>query len=342
MLPFPVEYYARQKPAWQRWLERLVSLFGFLLLLGITLWAMGALYYDLPWARLRTTAAWVYGLVMVLLFIFVQRPRAVLLVFGGFIAVLGWWFTIKPSDSRHWQPDVDRTAWAEIDGTRVTIHNVRNFEYRTATDFTPRWETRSCDLSQLNGVDLFFNYWGSKFIAHPIFSFNFEGGERICISIETRRETGEFYSAIGGIYRQYELIYVVSDERDSVRLRTNCRKGEDVYLYHLKMPANRARLVFLDYMHRINSLHAKPEFYNAISSNCTTNVRTQSSARPHPWDWRILVNGFADKMIYERGDFAGNLPFDELKRRALINQAAQVADSAPDFSLRIREGRPGF
>jgi hypothetical protein len=342
MIPFPVEYYARQKPSWQVGLERLALLLRFLLLLGVTLWAAGALYYDLPVARLRAPAAALFGLAALLLFIFVkQRLHTTLLILGGFAAVLAWWLTIKPSNDRAWQTGVDRTAWAEIDGDRVTVHNVRNFDYRSATDFTPVWETRSYDLSQLKGVDLFINYWGSKFMAHPIMSFVFTGDDRLCMSIETRMRAGESYSAIGGIYRQYELIYLAGDERDFVRVRTNYRKGEEVFLYHLRMPPARAREVLLDYLNRMNSLHEQPEFYNAVTSNCTTNIRTQS-AKTQPWDWRILLNGFADKMIYSRGDFAGDLPFDELKRRALINPAALAADAAPDFSERIRDMRPGF
>jgi len=342
MLPFPVEYYTREKSPWQRWAERFFLFLRFLLLLGLTLWAVGALYYDLPVERLRAPAAWAYGLAMLLLFLLVKsRIRAALLILGGFCFILVCWLLIRPSNDRNWQSDVDRTAWAEINGDQVTIHNIRNFQYRTETDFTPQWETRTYDLSQLKGIDLFINYWGSKFMAHPIASFDFTGGNRLCMSIETRRQSGESYSAIGGIYRQYELIYLAGDERDLVRVRTNYRKGEDLYLYHLLLPPERARTILLEYLTRLNSLHQRPEFYNAITSNCTTNIRTQSN-HTRPWDWRILLNGFADKMMFERGDFAGNLPFEELKRRALINPAAQAADAAADFSLRIRDGRPGF
>ncbi|MEI8342623.1 MAG: DUF4105 domain-containing protein [Verrucomicrobiota bacterium] len=342
MLPFPVEYYARQKPPWQIWAERFVLFLRFLLLLGMTLWAAGALYYDLPFARWRTPSAWVYGLAMLLLFVFVKnRLRSFLLILAGFAVILTSWLLIHPSNDLIWQGDVDRTARAEFNGDRVTIYNVRNFDYRTETDYTPHWETRTYDLSQLTGVDLFVNYWGSKFMAHPIMSFNFSGGDRLCMSIETRRQVGESYSAIGGIYRQYELIYIAGDERDLVRVRTNYRKGEQIYLYHLRISPEHARLALLDYLKRINELNEHPEFYNAVTSNCTTNIRTQS-AHNSPWDWRILLNGFADKMMYDRGDFAGDLPFDELKRRAYINPAAQAADAAPDFSQLIRVGRPGF
>jgi len=340
MLPFPVEYYARETPAWQRWAGWLAKVLLFLVLSGLTLWAAGALYYDFPVTRLRTVAACAYPLIVLLAAIFAKPRLRIAVVLGCFALVLAWWLTVKPSNNRAWQPDVDRTAWAEIDGDRVTIHNVRNFDYRTTTDYTPQWETRTFDLTQLRGVDLFVNYWGINFMAHPILSFQFGENDRVCMSIETRKTVGEKDSMIGGLYRQYELIYLVGDERDIVRLRTNCRK-EDVYLYHLRMTPERARTVFLEYVQRINSLHTTPEFYNAITSNCTTNIRSQSG-KVNPWDWRILLNGYADKMMYERGGLAGDLPFNELKKRARINQAALDTGSSPDFSGIIREGRPGF
>jgi hypothetical protein len=262
----------------------------------------------------------------------------------GFILVLVWWRTIQPSNDRAWQPDVAQTPWAEIDGDRVTLHNVRNCEYRTETDYTPRWETRTVDLSHLTGIDLAINYWGSAWMAHPIASFQFDNALPVCFSIETRKEIGESYSAIGGLYRQFELVYVCADERDVIRVRTNYRHGEEIFLYRTMVPPQAARVRFLDYVASMNALHEHPRWYNAVATNCTTSIRTQhDAAKRAPWDWRLLVNGYADEMLYERGVFAtGGLPFAELKQRARINDAAQAADAAADFSQRIRVGRPGF
>ena len=341
MIPLSLERYTKPRPPWQIGLERVLQFLIFLLLLGTTLWAVGALYYDLPFPRLRVPFALVYGVGIFLVVFIKKRFRSSLLILLGFVLVLIWWLTLKPSNDRPWQTDVDRTAWAEVNGDLVTLYNVRNFDYRTETNFTPHWETRSYDLSQLKGVDLFINYWGSNFMAHPIVSFDFSGNNHLCFSIETRKVIGEEYSAIGGIYRQYELIYIPGDERDLVRVRTNFRKGEVAYLYHLRIPTKHLRTIFLDYLKRINELHQKPEFYNAVTSNCTTNIRTQS-AKNHPWDWRILFNGYADRMMFERGDFAGDLPFDELKRRALIHPTAEAITDPGNFSQQIRAGRPGF
>jgi hypothetical protein len=312
---------------------------------GMTLWALGALWYD---PREKTLGHIVAGVYIVGALVLVgsrkTQWRKLTWLAIWFALVLSWWLTLQPSNERPWQPDVAQTAWAEIRGDTVTLHNVRNCEYRTELDYTPRWETRTVDLSHLSGVDLAINYWGSAWMAHPIASFQFSDGPPVCFSIETRKEIGESYSAIGGLYRQYELIYICADERDALRVRTNYRQGEDVYLYHTTMapPAVRAR--FMEYIAAMNDLHTRPRWYNAASTNCTTSIRSQRDASQRaPWDWRILFNGYGDEMLYQRGALAtGGLPFAELKRRARINDAARAANDDPDFSVHIRAGRPGF
>jgi len=317
--------------------------FALLLTLALTAWAAAALYFDLlPGTSLRTLGASSYGLAMVgALLTFRGRGKAIAICLAGFALVLAWWLTLKPSNDRAWQPDVAQTAWAEIDGDHVTIHNVRNCDYRTEGDYTPHWETRSYDLSQIRGMDIFLTYWGSPWIAHPIVSFQFGDNDYIAMSIETRKEVGEQYSAIRGFFRYYELIYTVSDERDVVRLRTNYRKGEETYLFHTRATPEHARATFLNYLKKINRIRNRPEWYNALTNNCTTNIATL--AGEPQLDWRVLLNGRADQMLFERGDLAtGNLPFAQLKQQAHINAAARAANDAPDFSRRIREGRAGF
>jgi len=317
--------------------------FALLLTLALTPWAAAALYFDLlPGTSLRTLGASSYGLAMVgALLTFRGRGKAIAICLAGFALVLAWWLTLKPSNDRAWQPDVAQTAWAEIDGDHVTIHNVRNCDYRTEGDYTPHWETRSYDLSQIRGMDILLTYWGSPWIAHPIVSFQFGDNDYIAMSIETRKEVGEQYSAIRGFFRYYELIYTVSDERDVVRLRTNYRKGEETYLFHTRATPEHARATLLNYLKKINRIRNRPEWYNALTNNCTTNIATL--AGEPQLDWRVLLNGRADQMLFERGDLAtGNLPFAQLKQQAHINAAARAANDAPDFSRRIREGRAGF
>jgi hypothetical protein len=316
---------------------------GGLICLIATAWAVGALYFDLPITPLRAPLALMYGAAMLAALLFVKgRWRASGIVVAGFVVVLGWWLTIKPMEDRAWQPDVARRAWADVGNDEITLHNVRNCEYRTETDYTPRWETRVVHLSKLTGVDLAINFWGSPWIAHPIASFQFADSLPLAISIETRKAIGQSYSALRGFYRQYELIYIPADERDVIRLRTNYR-GEEVYLYHTTASAERGRAIFLEYLKHLNQLHDRAEFYNAVTDNCTTNIRVANVAaggKVPPWNWRILLNGKGDELLYQRGFIDRNLPFPELKARSFINPRAKLADTSPNFSELIRVGLP--
>ena len=303
-------------------------------------WAFGAIYFDFPTSG--RLAALLFVLLLLAAIAFVRGKLLKLaIVFGAFVLVASWWLTLKPSNNRPWQPDVARTAWAQIDGDEVTVHNVRNCEYRTNTDFTPHWETRTVRLSQITGMDVAINYWGSPWISHPIVSFLFADALPLCFSIETRKTIGQNYSTLGGLYRQYTLIYIVADERDSIRLRSNFRH-EDVYLYHTLASPAQARERFLEYIKAMNALRDHARWYNQITANCTTSIRTQRSVNERaPWDWRMLINGKADELLCERHAIAtGGLPFSELKQRSLINKRARAADQDPGFSRLIRADLP--
>ena len=303
-------------------------------------WAVGALYFDFPKAGPLVALVFLIALVASVILVRGKLLKLATL-FVAFAVVDVWWFTLKPSNNRAWQPDVAQTAWAEINGDEVTIHNVRNCDYRTQTDFSCHWETRTVRLSQITGIDAAINYWGSPWIAHPIVSFQFSDGLPLCFSIETRKTIGQQYSTLEGFYRQYALIYVVADERDCIRLRTNYRR-EDVYLYHTLASPAQAQERFREYIKALNALHEKPRWYNAVTSNCTTSIRTQRAVKLRTrWDWRILLNGKMDEMLYQDHAIAtGGFSFAELKRRSLINERAQAADQNPDFSRVIREGLP--
>jgi Domain of unknown function (DUF4105) len=303
-------------------------------------WAFGALYFDFP--KAGSFAAIFFGIALFAIVVIVRGKLLKLgIIFAACALVASWWLTLTPSNDRPWQPDVAQTAWAKINGDEITIHNVRNCDYRTETDFTPHWETRTVWLSRITGMDLAINYWGSPWIAHPIVSFQFADALPLCFSIETRKTIGQTYSALEGLYRRYTLIYVVADERDCIRLRTNYRR-EDVYLYHTLASASQARQRFREYINTINILHQNPRWYNAVTSNCTTSIRTQRAASLRaPWDWRILLNGKADEMLYQdHAIVTGGLPFAELKQRSLINERARAANDDQDFSRVIREGLP--
>jgi hypothetical protein len=316
---------------------------------AMAVWGALAIWFALPIGdglrgalALGFAALGLAGLVLVL-----ARRRLVvpLLPFAlACVALLGWWSTIEPSNDRAWQADVARLPSAEIDGDRVTLRNVRGFDYRSASDYTERWYDKTVDLSQLDSLDLVAVYWAGDAIAHIMASFGF-AGEQVAISIETRKEQDEEYSTLAGFFRQYELYYVVADERDVIGLRTTYREPpEDVYLYRTRIPKENMRRLFLAYLDRINRLHERPEFYNTLITNCTTSIvhHIHAYRADLPWSWKMLLSGRFPELVYEHGALDRSLPFAELRRASLINERARAADGAADFSRRIREGLPGM
>lgn len=332
---------AQREPRMTVWAVR--GLVG-LACLGLLGWMTLALYFfpiELPsWLRAGLAALVPVGAVLGVARV---RPlrRLAALILAAFAVVLAAWLAVPPSNERDWQPDVATLPYADIRGDRVVVHNVRNVEYRTETDYTVRLEDRELDLSRLRSLDLFLIHWGSPWIAHTIMSFGFEGDQYLAMSIETRKEKGEAYSALRGFFRQYELIYIAADERDVVRLRTNYR-GEDVDVYRLDAPPEGARELLLGYLHAVNRLHDQPEWYNALTQNCTTTI--QHLARPYErrswWSWKLFLNGYLDELAYEIGAIDRSMPFPELKARSLVNERAKAADDDPRFSVRIRAGLP--
>jgi hypothetical protein len=321
----------------------------FVTIAAITAWGTLAIYYsNLPGIETRKIAALVFALFGAAMLgwylLSAKRHRPLVVFFVVFLSIYTWWSMIMPRQDRDWAPEYARPARATINGDLITIHDIRNFDYRTETDFTPRYYTKSFDLKKLDSVDMIASYWAGDAIAHIIVSFGFAGKDFLAVSIETRRERHESYSTIAGFFKQYELFYVVADERDLIRLRTNYRRDppEDVYLYRIRAPTDNARRFFLDYVRKIDSLAEQPEFYNTFTTNCTTSVLTHSRVNPGspPLSWKILLSGYVPQYLHERQRVDTSLPFDELKQRSLINAAAQAADGAPDFSQRIRVGLP--
>ena len=251
--------------------------------------------------------------------------------------MLACWLSLKPSNDRDWQPNLSRTPWAEIAGDRVTIHNFRHCYYREETEFTCAWLTKEVFLSQIRGVDFFVDYWGSPWIAHPIISFQFGDNDYVAASIEARYQIGQGYSPIRSFFRQFTLIYVLASESDLIRLRTNYRSGEKVYLFHTTASPQWSRDLFLQYLRQANHLRDNPRWFNAITNNCTTSIFANMAATGHMpagssrYSWWVLLNGRAPEMLYRGGNFAGQLPFSELKAQAYINPAANSVNDTPDW-----------
>jgi hypothetical protein len=269
-----------------------------------------------------------------------QRRMSVVLIVL-FLGVAAWWSSISPSHDREWRPEVAVMPRAVIDGDRVRLTGVRNFDYRTRNDFTVRYEERELRLSHLAALDFYVSYFSEGPVAHTFVSFIFDNAPPLSISIETRPEVGEGFAPVASLFKQFELIYVVGDERDLVGVRTNHRR-EAVYLYRLNTSAADARRLLLVYLTRINELADRPEFYHLLTNSCTINIIRYANAagRAGRFDVRHLLNGLIDSYLYHSGRVDTTLPFDELRQRSLINGAAQAADGAPDFSQRIRASLP--
>ena len=327
----------------RRVLRMIVTVVLFLSVVAGVAWSVLALWFDGPDSRaLAGMMAGGLTLVSIALATLV-RPflRGLVAALLPVVAVALWWASISPSNTRDWSPEVARTARAAFHESSVTIQNVRNFKYRSDSDYDQRWETRTYNLDRISGVDLFLSFWGPIHIAHTIVSWEFDDGQHLAISIETRKEKGESYSALRGFFRRYELYYVVADERDLVGLRTNYR-GEQVYLYRIRIPRPQARALLVDYLNEVNLLAEHPRWYNALTQNCTTTIRghAQDVGAGGPLDWRLLANGNVDQLLYERGRIDTDLPFADLRTRSNITERAKAAGDSSDFSARIRQGLP--
>ena len=325
-----------------RCLGRLTRGLWFLFQVLLVAWATLAIYYsNLPWAGLRIVLAGAFAAFSLWALWLSRQRRMSALFIVLFLCVVAWWISISPSHDREWRPEVAVMPRAFIDGDRVRITGVRNFDYRSRDDFDVHYEERIVQLSHLTGLDFFVSYWSEGFVAHTFVSFIFDNAPPLSISIETRPEVGEGFDPVASLFKQFELIYVVGDERDLVRVRTGYR-GESVYLYRLNSSPDNVRRLLMIYLARINELADKPEWYHLLTNSCTINIVRYANAagRAGRFNIRHLLNGLIDSYLYHSGRVDTTLPFDELRRRSLINAAAQAADDAADFSDRIRASLP--
>ncbi|MCK9604984.1 MAG: DUF4105 domain-containing protein [Methylomonas sp.] len=314
-------------------------------LLLTSLWGVCVLYFgDSASGWTQRLSAVLFGLLGLSALIgnwFPRWRRQLLIVYWlVFVSVLIYWLNISPSNQRQWQADAAKVAYATFAGDRVTVHNIRNFDYRSEFDYQSAYYTKTFDLNKLQGIDLFSVYWMGPAIAHIILSFDFGANDHLAVSIEARKEQGEGYSTIKGFFRQYEQIYFVADERDVIRLRTNYRHDppEQVYLYRLQGSIENGKRLFLEYMHKINALHQNPAFYNTLFDNCSTAIwlLAQVNEEHPPFSWKILLSGYLPEYLYESQWLDTRVPFIQLQQQAHINSLGQAADQAADFSARIR------
>ena len=255
-------------------MRRISAAIGLILLALFTIasgaWGALALLYSSPLSETaRIVLAAIFGIVAsvaaIALAVRRWRWRAAGAYWVAFFALLAWFFSLAPSNDRDWQADVATLPYATVAGDIVTMHNIRNFDYRSETDYTPAYYDKRFDVSKLTGVDIIAVYWMGPAVAHIFVSFEFAGSDHLAVSIETRKEKGEEYSTLKGFFRQYELYYVVADERDVIRLRTNYRKDppEDVYVYRCAGPARERPPA-------LSRLRAQDQFTQGKSRSSTT------------------------------------------------------------------------
>lgn len=311
----------------------------------LAIWVFGLIWYAAPFpgaGNIALAVAWA-ALLLAIPFRIRRSSGKWLAVAALFlIALLPYYLFVRPSHNRDWQKPQEFTAYAEVDGEKVTVHHFRSFDYGPDSEIIPNWSTREFDLKNLTGMDFFMTTWGSGMAGHPIFSFDFGEQGHLAFTIEARMEKGETFSLIPGLYRRYELSYIPSEESDAVRVRTNFRENENVCLYRTVATPKQARDRFMEFLETMDDIRKQPRFYNIISSNCTTAVRSQMTGG-FPFDWRIIINGKLDEMLHERGLLVtGGLKFDELKRRAFLNPKLREHPEKAGFSERVREGVTGF
>jgi hypothetical protein len=336
----------RRLPAWiaqpGRWCWTGLRRAGQFLLIA---WAALAIYYsNLPWAWTRVALAVAFAGFAVWALWVRRRARLRWAFAGSFAAVAVWWVCIPASHDRPWRREVAVLPRTVIDGDRVRLTGFRNFTYRSEDDFDVRYEQREVSLAHLVSVDLFVSYWKIGPVAHTFVSFNFDDGTPpVCVSIEARPEVGERFDPLASMFKQFELIYVVGDERDIVRVRTDHR-GEEVFLYRIRAKPERVRRLFRIYLDRVNELADRPEWYHLLKNNCTLNIVRNASraagAERARFDYRYLLNGLIDRYVYGVGVVDTSLEFEELRSRSHINDAARAAGDAEDFSARIRASLP--
>jgi hypothetical protein len=322
-----------------------VTFLSTLLIGSSAIWGAFALWYQAPGGQaLKSLSVLLWAGFNVTLLIALWHGRTVLGVLAyavAFGALLIWWQRIAPSNHRIWSDDVAQMTTGTIDGNQVTLHNVRNFEWRSDTDYTQRWETRHYDLDRLNSVDMIMSYWSGPAIAHMLISFGFTSGDHVVFSVEIRRESHESFSEIGGFFKEFELSVIAADERDVIRVRTNVR-GEDDYLYRIRMPLSDMRSLFLAYIDEANTLVRAPRFYNTITVNCTTLVyhMMKRIVGYLPMDYRLLLSGYLPEYVYRVGGLDNRYSLAALRAFGRITDRAKQADRSDAFSADIRKGIP--
>lgn len=318
----------------------------YLVALVLVAWMAGALYYDVGQASAGGWLLVVVWLASAAALLICWQPvwKPCAAIGALFSLFLWWWLRLQPSQHRNWAPNHAVLSRVDIQGEVIRVEHVRNTEYRTLDDYTPRYQTRTYHVSRLCGADALICFWGSPWMCHPIMIFDFGEDGRICFSIEVRYRLGQKYNLLSSLYRQQELAYVLLDERDAILKRTRYAQGQDCYLYRFQAEQDEIRQFFQEYADGANRLAEKPCWYHGLTANCTTTIYNQ---RQHAmvWNWNLMFNGRLDRSLYQQQRLDTSLSFAELKRRSRINDIANRAPidgSGEDFGDYLRRELPGY
>jgi hypothetical protein len=323
----------------------LLALTGFaIVILIVSIWSSLALWYRLPFPAPARAVCAVFFAVMgawSLVSVFRRRWRVAVAGFSvAFAIVLLWWSTITPPAEADWSPDVSRQVTGTISGDALTLVNVRDFDWRSNSDFTERWQTRTYDLAKLTSVDLFMSYWSGPLMGHMLVSFGFSDGEYLVWSVEVRRQRGGAFSPVADLFKSNPLIIIAAEERDIIAVRSIVRK-EDVQIYRVNVAPKTARALLAAYVEDANRLARQPQWYNSLTSNCTTAVVTIIKALGDavPFDWRLYINGYIPEYAYARGLLDAGIPMAALRQQSHIAERAKAVGISADFSKAIRQGQ---
>ena len=327
------------------------SLF-YLFVIVSSIWLCLALWIHQPFGAVftyLTIACWLTLAGSITGIYFVQaifkRKTDVIIYLSCFSIAVACFLAMPPRNDRDWNPEVARILDYQQQGDLITLHNVRNFNWRTETDYDVRWETRQYDLSKLESLDIVLSYWTGDKIAHTLVSFGFSDGQHLSFSLEIRKEKHEQFSSIGGFFRQYELALIAADEKDIIYTRSNIR-DERVYLYPVKISKPALQQLFLSYLNKGKALQQQPRWYNTIFSNCTTLIFDMVHAiKPLPADYRLIVSGMLPDYLYDIHALDAKYSLDDWYKMAFINP--KVSDfktrsdqSSKAYSQKIRAHLP--
>ncbi len=335
-------------PAWGNWLLTVIfSLFVLIssIWLGLAVWIqqplgnIGSIVLIVLWALFSCCVLGLYFSRHL-----ISKPADILLYIFAFLLGLFWYFSLEARQDREWNPEVAKVLSYEKQGNLVTLHNVRNFDWKADGSYTERWETRQFDLDQINGVNIVTSYWMGPQIAHTLVSFDFANQKPLTFSIEIRKEKTEDFSAIGGFFRKFELSLVASDEKDIIYTRSNTR-GEQVYFFPVNMPKAEVKALFEEYLLKVDELAKQPKWYNTLTSNCTTLVFDMVQAvskQPLPFDYRLIASGYLPNYMHDLNAIDPSLNMQTWYARAHVNPKVKSFQhmSSEQYSEIIRNGLP--